>query len=121
MPKRLRRESLPPEILERLAAVHAKTEDVQTQTLDEMIVNFCAEPLPEREIVVWEVIADMFERHAPEGPQLERQELFALFLETTMSPVTGNFKTIPEPRARELAEELQREWAARNERGRAPR
>lgn len=112
MASKLRREGLNPELIARITKVWEATKDVQSTSLDQMIATFCMDMFPEREIQIWELIAKMFTRHAPAEGKLEREELFSFFLECTMSPFTGNFKTIPEPRARQLHEEMQAEWTS---------
>lgn len=111
-PKKLRREGLSPELTERIKKVWEATKDVQNNDLDTMISTFCMDMFPEREIAIWELIAKMFTRHAPAEGKLEREELFTFFLECTMSPFTGNFKTIPGPKALQLHEEMQAEWSS---------
>lgn len=107
---RLLRETLDPALLERITKVWKTTEDVQGAGLDEMIACFCADPAPEREVLVWELIATMFAKYAEGKAKHEREELFAFLLDRTQNPFMGGYQTIDPVQARDMDNEMKDLW-----------
>ena len=106
----LKRESLESRLMIRVEKIWEQTKDVQPGNFDELVQGFCKEPFPEKEIAIWELITRMFVKYAEGKTQEERDELFSFFMERTMSPFIGEYKTISPERCRELDEEMKAAW-----------
>jgi hypothetical protein len=107
---------LDPSLTSRLKRVWDLTKDHQIASdFDEMLACFCIDTAPEREIEVWEVLAQVFERHRKGRSERECQRLFEVLLDATLMDfdemVANHEGRLPED-AYTLYEEVRRTWAA---------
>jgi hypothetical protein len=79
--------SLPLDLLQRIKAYKAILSEVELTTLDETIEDFTRDAHPEREIAVWEHIAQtyaMFLFHNPTTDVAIKHDIFSVLLMTSL-------------------------------------
>lgn len=78
--------TLTPDHIARITRIQARMAEVDPTPLPKLLEDFSRDAHPEREIAIWEAIADAYERFAP-GRSIEaKREAFGLLLVRSASP-----------------------------------
>jgi hypothetical protein len=86
-PSAIRHEVLPVGSIVRVQRFKEILKEVETSSLEETVSNFQRDAHPERELLVWEKIAEQYELSVQEHPEWgfpEKKELFRMLLGASM-------------------------------------
>jgi len=87
-PGRIRQESLPDDLLQRIRAIHTAVKGVYDQTLEQMELNFMRDSDPEGEIALWEKLVAGMEKAAAAMPKLDRKIILRTLLAYSMGALS---------------------------------
>jgi hypothetical protein len=87
-PGRIRQESLPDDLLQRIRAIHTAVKGVYDQTLEQMELNFMRDSDPEGEIALWEKLVAGMEKAATAMPKLDRKIILRTLLAYSMGALS---------------------------------
>ncbi len=92
---RPRHDRLPDSLVERITAFKAKLGEMDPIPLDKTIENFRCDRNPEREVEIWEEVADLYvkyvEAHGTAQPVEYKKEVYRTLLSASMCSVDEDF------------------------------
>jgi hypothetical protein len=90
-----RHDFLPPDLLERIHAIHEGVRDLDGSPLAEFEMSFAQDKHPEREVEIWESIVNALGRVGAAMPDVTRKKVFRVLLAHSMGMLTADQWTDP--------------------------
>ena len=93
-PSNIRQEVLPNGFIERVRKYKEILKDVETSSLELTVSNFQRDLHPEKELIIWENIASIYQEILKETPKLTTRKKKGLFVEILKSTMFS----VPDPK-----------------------
>ena len=110
----IRHKVLPQSLIAKIKDIHSIFKEVFSISLEKMIDNFKRDTHPEKEVWIWEAMAETYKSYTLEHPSTfeeKKRELFMLLLDGSGAPERpGGFKHFSKDEVLEIVSRLEKEY-----------